>query len=268
MKWDPAKYVQFGDYRDRPFFDLTGRIHADSPAAGGGPRLRPRQPHGDARGPLAGGAGGGPGFVAGNAGQADAPRRPSTANLSFEPGRHRRLAALRETRTSWSPTPPCSGCPATVRCWPAGSTPSSPGAWFALQVPGQLQRPVPHPDARAGRIAGLGGPARRGAAPRRRRWGRPPNTWRSCSTPAAPPTPGRPPTSSCCPGENPVLEWVRGTGLRPVLAALSADEAHGVRGRIFAPGWPRPTRPGRTERCSRSAGSSRWPASGTEHAGR
>lgn len=26
-------------------------------------------------------------------------------------------------------------------------------------------------------------------------------------------------------GENPVLEWVRGTALRPVLAALSADEA-------------------------------------------
>ena len=31
MKWDPLKYVQFGDYRDRPFFDLTGRIHADRP---------------------------------------------------------------------------------------------------------------------------------------------------------------------------------------------------------------------------------------------
>ena len=31
MKWDPAKYVQFGDYRDRPYFDLTARIHADAP---------------------------------------------------------------------------------------------------------------------------------------------------------------------------------------------------------------------------------------------
>jgi trans-aconitate 2-methyltransferase len=27
------------------------------------------------------------------------------------------------------------------------------------------------------------------------------------------------------PGENPVFEWVRGTGLRPVLAALSREDA-------------------------------------------
>ncbi len=31
MKWDPEKYVQFGDYRDRPFFDLTGRVLAEAP---------------------------------------------------------------------------------------------------------------------------------------------------------------------------------------------------------------------------------------------
>jgi trans-aconitate 2-methyltransferase len=31
VKWDPAKYVQFGDYRDRPYFDLTARVHADAP---------------------------------------------------------------------------------------------------------------------------------------------------------------------------------------------------------------------------------------------
>ena len=41
MKWNPDKYFQFGDYRNRPFFDLTARIHADRPARvvdlGGGP---------------------------------------------------------------------------------------------------------------------------------------------------------------------------------------------------------------------------------------
>ena len=34
VQWDPAKYVQFGDYRQRPFFDLTGRVQADGPAGG------------------------------------------------------------------------------------------------------------------------------------------------------------------------------------------------------------------------------------------
>ena len=29
--WDPARYIQFGDYRQRPFFDLTGRVLADAP---------------------------------------------------------------------------------------------------------------------------------------------------------------------------------------------------------------------------------------------
>ncbi|HEX9227688.1 MAG TPA: methyltransferase domain-containing protein, partial [Arthrobacter sp.] len=31
MRWDPARYVQFGDYRDRPYFDLTARVHAGAP---------------------------------------------------------------------------------------------------------------------------------------------------------------------------------------------------------------------------------------------
>jgi trans-aconitate 2-methyltransferase len=31
VKWDPLKYVQFGDYRDRPFFDLVGRIQDERP---------------------------------------------------------------------------------------------------------------------------------------------------------------------------------------------------------------------------------------------
>jgi trans-aconitate 2-methyltransferase len=31
VKWDPAKYVEFGNHRDRPFFDLTSRILAEDP---------------------------------------------------------------------------------------------------------------------------------------------------------------------------------------------------------------------------------------------
>ena len=32
MQWDPHKYVEYADYRNRPFFDLTGRIAATEPA--------------------------------------------------------------------------------------------------------------------------------------------------------------------------------------------------------------------------------------------
>lgn len=32
MKWDPAKYVQFASHRDRPFFELIARINEAAPA--------------------------------------------------------------------------------------------------------------------------------------------------------------------------------------------------------------------------------------------
>jgi trans-aconitate 2-methyltransferase len=31
MKWDPSKYVEFGDHRDRPFHDLVGRVQSSDP---------------------------------------------------------------------------------------------------------------------------------------------------------------------------------------------------------------------------------------------
>lgn len=31
--WDPAKYLDFGDHRGRPFFELTARVDAESPRA-------------------------------------------------------------------------------------------------------------------------------------------------------------------------------------------------------------------------------------------
>ncbi len=31
--WDPAKYLSFGDHRARPFFELLGRVRAESPRA-------------------------------------------------------------------------------------------------------------------------------------------------------------------------------------------------------------------------------------------
>ena len=34
MKWDPSKYVEFGNHRDRPFHDLVARVQAVQPAQG------------------------------------------------------------------------------------------------------------------------------------------------------------------------------------------------------------------------------------------
>ena len=167
MKWDPEKYVQFGDYRDRPFFDLTGRIHAEAPRhvvdLGCGPgnltaTLAERWP-----GAQVVGLDSSPEMLAKSKVHAAA-----APNLSFDLADIAALDARPGTPTSWSPTPPCSGCPATGSCCPAGSMRSSPGAWFALQVPGNFNAPSHTLMRELAESAGLGGTARRGAAPRRR----------------------------------------------------------------------------------------------------
>jgi trans-aconitate 2-methyltransferase len=139
VKWDPAKYVQFGDYRDRPFFDLTGRIHADSPQRvvdlGCGPgnltaTLARRWPHADVLGldssaeMLAKAAAETSGATRLRFGHMDiADWMPpsdtdvvvSNAALQWVPGHQEMLAG-------WLGT-------------------LKPGAWFAMQVPGNFDSP-------------------------------------------------------------------------------------------------------------------------------
>jgi trans-aconitate 2-methyltransferase len=100
-----------------------------------------------------------------------------------------------------------------------------PGAWFALQVPGNfnspshtLMRQLAESPAWAGRLAGVlrhDGVVGDGAEYLNimHDAGCDADAWETTYM-------------QLLPGENPVLEWVRGTGLRPVLAVLSADEAH------------------------------------------
>ena len=139
MKWDPAKYVQFGDYRDRPYFDLTARIRADAPRhvvdLGCGPgnltaTLAERWPEAEVLG-----LDSSPDMLA----QAEHHAARAT-NLSFG------LADI----AAWSPSPETDvvvsnaalqwvpGHRELLPRWLAGLR---PGAWFALQVPGNFNSP-------------------------------------------------------------------------------------------------------------------------------
>lgn len=222
MKWDPARYVQFGDYRDRPFFDLTARVHAEAPRRvvdlGCGPgnltaTLAARWPGAAVEG-LDSSA-----EMLAQSGQA----AEATENLSF------RLADI----AAWTPAPDTDvvvtnaalqWVPGHRELLPRWLEALRPGAWFALQVPGNfnapshsLMRSLADSDEWAGRLAGVlrhddavAEPA--GYLELILDAGCDADAWETTYV-------------QLLPGADAVLQWVRGTGLRPVLAALSAEDA-------------------------------------------
>ncbi|MET1064044.1 MAG: trans-aconitate 2-methyltransferase [Arthrobacter sp.] len=222
MKWDPAKYVQFGDYRDRPYFDLTARVHADAPRhvvdLGCGPgnltaTLVERWPTAEVTGLDS--------SAEMLAKSADLARQ--MPNLSF------RLADI----AGWMPSGEVDVVVTNAALqWVPGHrdllarwlAALKPGAWFALQVPGNFNAPshaLMHGLAESAEWADrLAGVLRHEDVV-----GEPDEYLKimldaGCDADAWE-------TTYCqlLPGPDPVLEWVRGTGLRPVLAALSAPDA-------------------------------------------
>lgn len=221
--WAPAQYRKFGDFRDRPFFDLTSRIGAVEPARvvdlGCGPgnltaTLAQRWPgssvlgldssaamvaqaqelispglafeHGDIATWMPGAAGFAPDVIVSN------------AALQWVPGH-------RELMEGWLAT-------------------MHPGAWLGVQVPGNFGAPshvlmrelaeslrwrkqlggvLQHEDVVAEPAVYQELFLSAGARV---------DVWETSY-------------NQLLQGENAVLEWVRGTALRPVLGALSAREA-------------------------------------------
>lgn len=220
MKWDPEQYAMFGDYRDRPFFDLTDRISATAPGTvvdlGCGPgnltvALANRWPRADVLG-----------IDSSQQMISRAQAANDTANVRFERADVARWQAagvdvvVSNALLQWVP-----GHDRLLARW-LGELDS--GAWFALQVPGNFEAPshsIMRELAASPRWSAQLGSALRGSdavdAPEQYLQlmldaGFSADAWETTYL-------------QLLQGADPVLEWVRGTGLRPVLDILDGDDA-------------------------------------------
>ncbi|MCU1518601.1 MAG: trans-aconitate methyltransferase [Pseudarthrobacter sp.] len=221
MKWDPTKYVQFGDYRDRPFFDLTGRIHAESPTQvvdlGCGPgnltaTLAQRWPDAQVLGLDSSAE-----MLAKAAGHTEARQGLNFAQMDIADWMPSAETDVVVTNAvlQWLP-----GHRELLARWLEAL---KPGAWFGMQVPGNFNAPS-HTLMRE--LAGsarwahkLDGVLRGGESV-----GEPADYLHTMLAAGCTADAWETSYQQVLPGTDPVLEWVRGTALRPVLAALSAED--------------------------------------------
>ncbi|GAB3540605.1 trans-aconitate 2-methyltransferase [Arthrobacter tecti] len=222
MRWDPTQYALFSDHRARPFFDLVGRIEHPAPNRivdlGCGPGeltavLARRWPDAEVVG-----IDSSPEMVERARALPDKP-----ANLTFTVSDVRDFSVeagtdvvISNALLQWVP-----GHQALLEHWANGL---EAGGWLAMQVPGnfssashvlmreladsprwkpELNGVLRHDDA----VSEPGGYLRllRGA-------GLEVDAWETTY-------------QHLLQGKDPVLDWVRGTGLRPVLAVLEPDDA-------------------------------------------
>ena len=223
--WDPGQYLRFGDERGRPFAELVARIGAAEPHhvvdLGCGPGnltvdLLRRWPAADIVG-----VDSSPAMVA------EARQRAVPGRLRFEEGDLR----------AWRPPHPvdvivCNATlqwvPGHVDLFPDVLDQLRPGGWFAFQVPGNFGAPshvVLREVARSPRWEAQVGPLLRDdpvCEPEEyldalTALGCEADVWETTYLHVLPGNES---------GSHPVLEWVRGTALRPVLTALEpADTA-------------------------------------------
>ena len=227
MAWDPQQYALFGSHRGRPCVDRLARVAATAPdvvvdlGCGDGPHtvsLADRWP--EAR----------------VVGVDSSPQMLSAARGHDEHGRVEWVEARAE---EWDPASldapvdvlvsnaALQWVPGHLDLFPRWVDALAPGGWFAFQVPNNLEAPshalMREVAARQPRAAELARPlARVGnivAPPAYLRaladQGLEPDVWETTYEHVLDPEGAQ---------RSPVLEWVRGTGLRPVLDVLTGEE--------------------------------------------
>ena len=241
-QWDPAQYLRFADERARPFFDLTGRIGAGAPGyvvdLGCGPgqltaSLADRWPDAEVLG----------------IDSSDEMITSASRLLADRP--HANLSFRVEDVHDWKPGRPVDvivsnavlqWVPGHVELLPRWAAYLAPGGWLAFQLPGNFDQPS-HAVLRE--LAGsdrwrelLGGVQlnRQSADPVQyldvlAGEGLSVDAWETTYL-------------HVLQGEDPVTQWYKGTGLRPVLAALKPSDAaefvrqYGARVQLAYPAAP------------------------------
>ena len=246
--WDPGTYLRFGDERARPFFDLLSRVGAEDPAfvadLGCGPgnltaALAARWPGARVLGvdnspemiEAARADAATPGMLGAAGAEAATLETGRGAGAAVEPGQPEfRLADIR----AWRPEQPVDViiCNAVLQ-WIPGHEELltewvgwlAPGGWLAFQLPGNFDQPshtILRELASESRWKSL-----LGGAQLNRQAGDPADylallAGAGCEVDAWETT-----YLHVLPGQDAVVNWYRGSGLRPVLAALPpamADE--------------------------------------------
>jgi trans-aconitate 2-methyltransferase len=220
--WDPALYLNFDDHRSRPFRDLLARVDATAPRRvvdlGCGPGhltevLAARWPAADVRA------------------LDSSPEMVAAA-------RERGIAADLADVADWSPSPDTDvvitnavlqWVPSHPRLLPGWLQALPPGAWFAMQVPGNFGAPS-HALIREL----LAEPRWRGSAEVRgeKAVPEPVEYAELLAAHAADVDVWETTYLQRLTGENPVLQWVSGTALRPVRDALSPDDYEAFRAEL------------------------------------
>jgi len=225
--WDPAQYLHFADERSRPFFDLTARIAATAPGTvvdlGCGPgqltaALAQRWPRATVLG------------IDASVEMIDA---ATAARYGGDSAAGRLIFELGDVR-DFKPDRPVDviisnavlqWVPGHLDLLPRWASYLSPGGWLAFQLPGNFDQPshvilreLAGSDRWRDRLAGAE-LNRQSADPAAyldvlARAGLAVDAWETTYL-------------HVLPGADPVTEWYKGSGLRPVLAALPPAEASG-----------------------------------------